>query len=170
MFYAASLVACFTAFRVRELVVSSKTDKGVRALQWGDVLVQGGQLSVYIRTSKTDQLGKGRVVHLDACEEEALCPVCAMECYVVVRGWVGGNPGFFFWHEDGVPLTHYQFWVVTAKVLDSLGLKGLKFGTHSFPIGEASTAAQIGYPEDDIKAFGRWRSGAFRQYVYPLVR
>lgn len=64
----------------------------------------------------------------------------------------GAAPGFFFQHADQVQLTCYQFWVVMAKALETLGLKGVRFGTHSFRIGAASTATQIRYPKGQIKA------------------
>lgn len=135
-------------------------DKLARALQWGDVLCLNGQLTVHVRVSKTDQLGEGRAIRLDACADEALCLVRAVEQYLAVRG---ADPGFFFQHVDRVPLTRYQFWVVTLKALSSMGLEGVRFGTHSFRIGAASTAAQMGYPDTQIKAIGKWWSGAFRR-------
>lgn len=86
--------------------------------------------------------------------------------YLAVRG---GEPGYFFKHEDHAPLTRYQFWVVTAKALGNIGLNGVQFGTHSFCTGAASTAAQMGYPETRIKAVGRWKSNVFRRYIHPTL-
>lgn len=85
--------------------------------------------------------------------------------YLAVRGEVSG---FFFRHSDGAPLTRYQFWIVTARALESIGLSGVKFGTHSFRIGAASNVAQMGYPDSRIKDIGRWKSGVFRRYVRPV--
>lgn len=90
-------------------------------------------------------------------------------CLVPFTGHEIVPGGVLFWHADGAPLTHYQFWVVTARALDILGLKGVRFGTHSFRIGAASMAGQMGYPESRIKDMGRWKSNAFRRYVHPLL-
>lgn len=68
-------------------------------------------------------------------------------------------------HLDGTPLTKYQSWVVTAKALEALGLKGVKFGTQSFRIGAASTMAVIGYSVAKIQEIGGWRLGVNRRYV-----
>ena len=62
-------------------------------------------------------------------------------------------------------MTKYQFWAVTKKALAALGLSNHQFGTHSFRIGAASTAAAAGVGVEGIKAIGRWRSGAFKSYV-----
>lgn len=138
--------------------MSSRTDESARALQWSDILLREVTLTVHVRVTKTDQFGKGRAVCLDACADSALCPVGAVEQYMAVRGL---EPGFFFQHEDRVPLTLYQFWVIMARALDNIGLKDGHFGTHSFCIGAASTAAQMGYPDTSIKSIGGWKSGAF---------
>lgn len=144
LFHAASLVAYFAPLRISERVASSKTDKLARALPWGDVLLRGGQLTLHVRVSKTNQLGKGRSIQLDDCADETLCPVQGVEQYVTVRR---ADPGYFFQHADRVPLTRYQFWEVTSKALESMGLKGVRFGTHSFRVRAASTLAQMGYPQ-----------------------
>lgn len=63
--------------------------------------------------------------------------------YVAVRG---NEPAWLFQHSDGVPLTQHQFWSVTEKALKVLGLACFHFGTRSFTIGAASTAADYDYP------------------------
>ncbi|XP_067323426.1 integrase/recombinase xerD homolog isoform X2 [Anolis sagrei] len=166
LFHAASLTAFFGALRVSELVVGSKADKSDRALHWSDINLTPTQLQIVIRKSKTDQKAKGSVLKLSMCSDEELCPIRAMTTYV---GHRGNKPGPLFIHGDGAPLTKYQFWTVTSKALEALGIKGQKFGTHSFRIGAASAAAAIGYDAAKIKALGRWKSGTYRTYVRPVT-
>lgn len=90
MFHAASLIAFFAALRISELVASSKTDKSGRALDLGDVSVHDSQVHILIRTSKTDQAGKGRSLVLEACGEADLCPVRAMSQFLSVPKEGGG--------------------------------------------------------------------------------
>ncbi|XP_015262016.1 PREDICTED: uncharacterized protein LOC107106395, partial [Gekko japonicus] len=67
----------------------------------------------------------------------------------------GEGAGYKFGrHEDGSPLTKHQFWTVTTRALAKLGLSGVRFGTHSFRIGAASTAAALGYSPPDIQRLG----------------
>ena len=92
-----------------------------------------------------DQQGKGASLSLASCSLEELCPVRAMHAYL---GLWGKEQGYFFIHRDGSPLTKYQFWRMTDLALDKVGIQGLKFGTHSFRVGAASTAAALGYEPD----------------------
>ncbi|XP_067322379.1 tyrosine recombinase XerC-like [Anolis sagrei] len=162
LYHSAALTAFFGALRVSELVALSKSDTSHRALLISDVKVFQDSMEIRVRASKTDQEAKGQVIRLLKCSEEDLCPVVAMTQFAALRG-IG--KGYLFSHQDGKPLTKYQFWTITAKALDLLGMGHLKFGTHSFRIGAATTASALGYNKDEIKAIGRWRSGAFRGYV-----
>ena len=80
--------------------------------------------------------------------------------FVQVRGDSGSD---LFHHKDGSPLMTYQFWTMTSPGLQAVGIVGLKFGTHSFRIGAASTAAALGYGKEQIKEMGklshRFKSG-----------
>lgn len=107
-----------------------------------DVSVAADQVQILIQSSKTDQLGKGRLISLETCGEVELCPVRALSQFLEVRATEGG---VLFCHIDDYPQTRYQFWVVIVKALREIGLEGVKFGTHSFRIGAASTAAAMGY-------------------------
>lgn len=166
LFHAAALVAFFGTLHISELVAQSKSDVGKRALQRGDVALSDNAVSIRIRVSKTDQRQKGTKIHLGRCADMGLCPVGAMERYLQ---WRGTEQGLLFCHEDKSPLTKYQFWSVTKWALAHLGLQGVKFGTHSFRIGAAFTAATMGYLVPETKRVVRWCSAAYRSYVCPLL-
>uniref|UniRef100_A0ABM5EUS7 Integrase/recombinase xerD homolog n=1 Tax=Pogona vitticeps TaxID=103695 RepID=A0ABM5EUS7_9SAUR len=165
LFRAAALLAFFGAMRISELVALGRNDVSRRALQLEDVAVWDGQVRVRLRSSKTDQYGKGNMVILGQCTLENICPVRAMKEFGIRRGT---DRGYFFQHKNGSPLTKYQFWALTDMALESLGIKNMRFGTHSFRIGAASTAAALGYDVEKIKRLGRWSSTCFRKYIRQL--
>ena len=72
-------------------------------------------------------------------------------------------------HENGAPLSRYQFVAVFRKCLGELGLVAREFSAHSFRIGAATEAARNGLGEDAIKRIGRWESRRFRSYVRPQL-
>ncbi|XP_054831298.1 uncharacterized protein LOC129326975 [Eublepharis macularius] len=165
LFHAAALTAFFGALRVSELVSLSARDTSGRALVMQDLKFKGKAAILRVRRSKTDQRGFGCEITLGPCAEQELCPVRALRLYVQARG---ESPGVLFCHSDGRPLTKYQFWAVTGRALGKLGFSGVRFATHSFRIGAASTAAAMGYPGPEIQKVGRWRSSAYRSYIRPL--
>ncbi|XP_078242407.1 integrase/recombinase xerD homolog isoform X1 [Pogona vitticeps] len=165
LFKAATLVAFFGALRVSELVAMGRADTSCMALQLKDVLLQDGLLRIMVRRSKVDQSGKGKQLVLGKCSIRSICPVKAVQEFLEIRGQL---PGYLFSHSDGSPLTKYQFWKVTDMALERVGVTGMKFGTHSFRIGAASTAAALGYSTDQIKQLGRWASSSYRRYIRPL--
>ncbi|XP_067323198.1 integrase/recombinase xerD homolog [Anolis sagrei] len=167
LFHAAAVTAFFGALRVSELIPASKKDLSQRALLFSDVTISDQQLQIIVRSSKTDQRGKGSLISLSPCSDADICPVLAITQFRVMRG---STSGYFFCHHDGGPLTKYQFWSITDKALKLLGLGHLKFGTHSFRIGAASTAANLGYATERIKSLGRWKSDAYKGYVRPVPR
>uniref|UniRef100_A0ABM5GIN9 Uncharacterized protein isoform X1 n=1 Tax=Pogona vitticeps TaxID=103695 RepID=A0ABM5GIN9_9SAUR len=165
LFRAAALMAFFGALRISELVALGKRDVSRRALQLDDVTVRDGQVRIRLRSSKTDQHGNGCMVILGRCSIVKICPVRAVGDFGVLRG---DDKGYFFQHRDGTPLTKYQFWSLTDMALERLGVSNLRFGTHSFRIGAASTAAALGYDAGRIKRLGRWSSRSYRKYIRQL--
>ena len=53
------------------------------------------------------------------------------------------------------------------EALTATGLTGTNFNSHSFRIGAATAAGVAGVPEATIKVLGRWKSGAYQQYIRP---
>uniref|UniRef100_A0ABM5GIP4 Uncharacterized protein isoform X2 n=1 Tax=Pogona vitticeps TaxID=103695 RepID=A0ABM5GIP4_9SAUR len=165
LFRAAALLAFFGAMRISELVALGKKDVSRKALQLDDVTVWDDQVKVRLRSSKTDQYGFGCMVILGQCSLVSICPVRAIREFGILRGT---EKGYFFQHKDGKPLTKYQFWSLTDRALKNIGIGNMRFGTHSFRIGAASTAALLGYDAGKIKRLGRWSSGCFRKYIRQL--
>ncbi|XP_054841840.1 integrase/recombinase xerD homolog [Eublepharis macularius] len=166
LFRTAYILAFYGAFRVSELVAGSKGDLSGRAVAFKDVSWSPRRVSIRLRRSKTVQRGKGHVIHLWAARQHSLCPVRAADRFLSLRPSLSGP---FLMHRDGSPLTRFQFSAILRAGLQVCGLAARDFGTHSFRIGAATVAANLGLPAAAIQAIGRWRSGAFRTYIRPAA-
>ena len=164
LFKAAFCLAFFGAFRISELVASSKTDGSLRALCLRDVNMHGGILSITLRKSKTDQMGRGREIVLRPLDPPAYCPVTLTASYLLLRPH---GDGYLLLHADNSPLTKHQFGSVLKRVLMLSGNNGRKYSTHSFRIGAASAAHAVGLPAESIKRLGRWDSNCYKRYIRP---
>ena len=142
----ASLMTFIGTLRISEVVASGKNDKSRLAVQWQDVKVEEGKVQIPIRQSTADQLGKGTQITLGQCSISINCPVKASRTDLKIRGQ---GPGYLFQHTDESPLTKYQFSKLNNLALDTVGVQGMKFGTHSFRISAASTEATLGYSSGD---------------------
>lgn len=65
---------------------------------WQEVQVERGGLTVVVKRSKTDQVGKGRVVRVYPIQGSFLCPVSTVGQYLQVRTGVQGP---LLIHQDG---------------------------------------------------------------------
>ncbi|XP_077174924.1 integrase/recombinase xerD homolog [Paroedura picta] len=164
LFAAAFTLTFFGAFRCSEVVAASKTGSGARALDRQDVCIIDEELHINLRRSKTDQLGKGSQIILTRANGSLPCPVRCMEEYLEIRP---GRDGPLLIHLDGQYLSRFQFMAVLRVALKKLGLPEGQYGTHSFRIGAATQEAEKGSLPERVKAVGRWRSEAYRQYVRP---
>ncbi|OCT85556.1 hypothetical protein XELAEV_18023727mg [Xenopus laevis] len=159
LFRAAFALAFWGAFRISELVPPSKkaTDKGLMHHQGR---MQEGKLLVYIRRSKTGQLGKGTWVGIGKTAG-LTCPVKACQDYMRVHPAEGQ---LLLIHKDSTPMSAFQFRQVLKKAVFANGWDPKKFGSHSFRIG----AAMRGETVVRIKRIGRWQSRAYKKYIRPI--
>lgn len=162
------MLAFFGLLRVSEFTVDSRLATDNKVLNFQDITIchgaRGPYMLVTIRFSKTDQHGASTTLKLNGNSQAGRCPVGAVVAYLNVRP---PRHGPFFCHADGTPLTRYQFGAVLRKVLAFTGLKAAEYGTHSFRIGAATSAAIRGVSEEKIQDMGRWRSEAYRTYIRP---
>lgn len=153
--------AFFGAFRVGELVADSRRSMDT-GLLFSNMVFREEAVLCRLPRSKTDQAGRGRWVTLRAQPEGAVCPVRLAASYSLIRP--AGSPQWLL-HMDGSPLTRFQFGAVFQRCLQRLGCNCKEYGTHSFRIGAATSAAARGLSAADIQELGRWKSGAFKAYV-----
>ncbi|KAM4026862.1 uncharacterized protein ACNLHF_022731 [Anomaloglossus baeobatrachus] len=164
LFTTAFVLAFFGAFRIGELVSPSRVIGG--GLLFEDVSVVGRRVECRLRRSKTDQMGRGRLVVLYAVQGDGLCPVQVVSQFCGLRG---GLPGPLLRHEDGAWLSRYQFVAVLRSCLRWAGERPEDYGSHSFRIGAATEASRWGLGDDMVRQIGRWESSRFRGYVRPQL-
>ena len=164
LFHAAFTLAFFGFMRVGEITSASNRDRKI-SLAPSDIQVRQEKgvraLRVTIRHSKNNQNGPPQVISIPSQADRTICPVEAMQNFAGARP---NGAATLFCHFDTSPLTRAQFTGVLSKALDFVGVTG-QFGSHSFRIGAATTAAMQGVPDDQIQEMGRWRSSAFRTYI-----
>ncbi|XP_061185469.1 uncharacterized protein LOC133193520 [Saccostrea echinata] len=158
----------FNHFRVGELACKSLRGKDSRPLQQNDIdIIQVNghkQVKLTIRQSKTDQLGNKATLFLFSTGGPA-CPVSTISNFLGVRTRGSPSANQFLVHFDGKPLTRYQFSALLAKTLQFCNIKNGRYRSHSFRIGAATEAAMRGIPDQIIKEWGRWKSGAYSSYI-----
>lgn len=118
-------------------------------------------ISVLIKSSKTDQFGKGVSIFLSRTGAP-LCPVSALLDYLSTRG---PEPGPLFLRSNGQPLSRAYLVTQVHSALKEAGLNVQHFNGHSFRIGAATTALQSGISDAKIKLLGRWESSAYQLYL-----
>lgn len=161
MFCAAYSLAFFGFLRIGELTVLNNSDTS-RVFTLSQIkVIPGKHIELTIPFSKTDQLGKGQTIVIQATGTQ-ICPL------LHVRNYLSQRPNFqgpFFCHFGGKPLTRFQFTSVLSKVLNSLGINTQLYKSHSFRIGAASLYHLKGESEENIKVIGRWKSCAYKSYI-----
>nr|XP_056703111.1 integrase/recombinase xerD homolog [Euleptes europaea] len=151
LFEAAFSLAFFGAFRLSELVAQSRHDLTSRALLLGDICLHNSTLTIVVRRSKTDQVGKGMSVRLHKATTVRPCPIRALKRFLAIRPHI---KGCLLIHADYTPLTRYQFISVFKASVGSMGFPTSDFSGHSFRIGAATQAAGEGMAVSQIQAIG----------------
>lgn len=171
LFRAAMLCAFFGFMRVGEFTADSKTALQESVLLLSDVTFDdvgdsGASLLISFRTCKTNHSGTPLVIKLVRAYDSFLCPVTTLRKFIEVRP-VGCEA--LFCHFNCEPLTRYQFNAVLQKALGFCGLGDLHIRAHSFRIGAATLAHDMGVPLSEIQRMGRWRSDAALSYIRPVA-
>ena len=129
--------------RSGEITVPSASSFDIsRHLAFGDVSVDKlhspTTVRIRLKTSKTDPFIEGVDVFVgrSGCP---LCPVSALQDYLVVRG---SSPGPLFMFQDGKPITRPGFVAKVKEALTRAGIDSSHFSGHSFRSGAATTAAE----------------------------
>ncbi|XP_077311195.1 uncharacterized protein LOC143930594 [Lithobates pipiens] len=162
LFNAAFSLAFFGALRLGEFSASNKSSCAI--LLDSDVFVSSDSITICIRRSKTDQVGKGRMIKLGRAGYIPICPVQNNLNFIAFRPFFHGS---FFIHNDLSPLTRYQFSSVLSSCLKTLGLSGFYFSSHSFRIGAATAANSMGFSSEEVQRLGRWDSVRYKSYIRP---
>ena len=170
------------ALRVDDLQLEQSTETGVgkAAAEVAEPRASTALL-LTIRSSKTDQAGKGSTVVLSAnSEEPALCPVRRVQEYLLARKQAGVNSEFLFCRQDGGALSPSTPCGIVQRMVAAVNerakrLEGAEdkwgpptaYGSHSMRRGGVTEARANGVDMLDIQRHGRWSSLAVLGYVGP---
>lgn len=161
LFRTVFIAAFFAALRINEVVAPNNKSKS--PLKFSDVIVSEDSLRIFIRRSKTDQMGKGSWLSLYPLNSH-ICPIFNFREYLSLRPNLSDD---FFVHLDGAPVTRFQFNYILKRAVSVVGLDSFKLTSHSFRIGAATEAARLGLSDSIIKRLGRWESNRFQLYIRP---
>ena len=163
MLWAACTLGFFAFLRAGEFIACENNGRSV--LMPGDVRVDSREnpsfLAITLRGSKTDPYGLGQVLYVGRTGSP-ICPVAAVLSFLAVRP---PSAGPLFVHADSSPLTRAQLIAAVRSALEGLGVDVTRYSGHSFRIGAATAAAQVGLSDSFIQTLGRWRSSAYLRYI-----
>ncbi len=164
MYWAAMCVAHFGLLRVSEFTVNTNFNSLYHA-SFQTVVVSHKTIKIFIPRSKTDVTNKGFSISF-ICNGSNVCPFCALQHYLSSQP-VSTSDRPLFQLSNGKALSRSLFVQKTKSVLTSLGLDKKCYSSHSFRSGGATSAAQAGLKDWELKHLGRWKSEAYHSYVKP---
>ncbi|MCG8048418.1 MAG: hypothetical protein JAY66_22475 [Candidatus Thiodiazotropha taylori] len=122
--------------------------------------VPGAQIILRHFKHKKDQ--NPVVIFVKALPSSPYCPVKHLSQYLNAFQHVSG-PLFQF--LDGKPVTCSFVSEHLQHAIRFIGLNPRLYKGHSFRIGAATHASNLGYSENAIQNMGRWHSNAVRRYI-----
>ena len=124
----------------------------------------GPVLSFRARTSKTSH--SGFTAHI-GCSGSTVCCPCAMVTYLSFRMDTGSlhRDSDLFINEQGNAISKSMLDKKIKTLVELIDLDGELFSTHSLRAGAATSAAEAGFAEWELKDLGRWASSAYLTYV-----
>ena len=160
------LLAFHAFLRIGEITVHSRK-KCDSVVQLGDASISDTGILLVISQFKHN--ASGRPVTLSILPtKDRYCPVHSLSQFLKVRGPVKG-PMFAF--ANASPVSRNLFCQYLSKTLQWAGLDPSKYKAHSFRIGAAITAADMGMSEAQIQSMSRWKSIVFKRYIrIPMLR
>ena len=167
VFWTACVMAFFGYLRVSEYCTAYAERQSPADLRLGDLTVRSDEVILTLRSSKTDPFREGQRVALRPTGR-SICPVSVVHALISSlkksRLRQPRSPVLTF--ADGSFLSCSRFRHFIKRMM-AYHPEGHRFGTHSFRIGAATTAALIGQHPDEIKRAGRWKSNVYAGYIRP---
>ena len=161
--------ACFYDFlMIGEITISSVLADASKLVQIEDITMLGDSKGNYkamklcIRNWKSQIPGVPFTLTILA-QPSGACPVLAIKKYLKIRGTYGGP---LFTKQNKLAITRAQFFQSLRQVNKKAGFDDSRIKGHSFRIGAVTTAASLGFTEDQIQRMGSaWRSDAVKKYI-----
>jgi site-specific recombinase XerC len=175
IFWAVATILWNGSFRVHEILSRDmKEYVPLSTLLWEDIEMKTVKIeekvieaiAFKIKSPKVDRLGDGD--YLEVYETGLYnCPIAAFKKYRDISD-ISEHPNrpVFRVAEDKC-MSGRQFNKQLSQLTGSLEqlIPGGRITSHSFRAGVASEMCRAGYSEEDIKAVGRWESGAYKAYL-----
>lgn len=146
--------------RAGEVTLASNSN---HLLQYSQINISSGTIRLTFRSYKHSR-GDNPTVTIAQEPHRPICPVVALETYILKRGT---SPGPLFIHHDHCTVTRSQFSAVLKSTATLCSLQAHHYNTHSFRAGRATQMAADGQSDQTIRAAGRWKSSAFQRYIRP---
>jgi hypothetical protein len=160
-------LAFFGCFRAGELCLSDSGnfDKACN-LTCGDIVFSHAEkyLTVLLKKSKTDKCDAGVKVHV-GCSTHEVCAYCIMTRFADVHPNDFQSDLPLFVDNAGTVLRNSYFQSTTKLLLTASGFDASLYSGHSFRAGGATSAADAGFSDWEIKMLGRWASNAYNVYL-----
>ena len=124
----------------------------------------GSVLHYRVPRSKTSAHG---FVCVLACSHSHICALCCMVSYLGLRSIsqkVSQNsPLFVDSNNQAIGSSKVNRFI--KSIVKSIGLDDSKFSAHSIRAGAATTAAQAGFADWELKRLGGWKSSTYTTYI-----
>jgi hypothetical protein len=166
MLKAVMTLAFFGCFRAGELCLPDRTHFDAKLhLTCGDLSFNEVEsyITVTLKRSKTDKSNTGVGVHV-GCSGGVVCAFCLLLSYRDSRADFSPSSPLFV-DCFGTILCNSYFQNTTKLLLAAAGYDSSMYSGHSFRAGSATTAADVGFSDWELKMLGRWRSDAYNIYL-----
>lgn len=160
MFQSMFLLAFYSCLRVGEITSSQGILSNI--LEFQHIKFSHDQQSFTVHFAKYKHSPSTGAAVTVRAQSSPFCPVQALLKYLFLRG---KSPGYLYCRPSGQPVSRTEFSTVLSHALQYIGIDPKRYTSHSFRIGSATFAANLGWSDAKIRAFGRWRSDAFKQYI-----
>lgn len=161
------LLAFHAFLRLGEILVRSSEDFG-KVVQVQDVSfqIQNGvptSVDLVLRHFKNIRNNQPVTISIETNRTNPqFCPVAILVTYLKHFNHLSG-PLFQF--QNGQPVPHNYVSKQLANVLTFVGINSKQYSGHSFRIGAATHATNLGFSEQYIRKMGRWHSNAVQKYI-----
>lgn len=143
------------------------------SLRYSDARFVPSGLELWLRSSKTDQTGEGRLVGIQPGDNPVTCPVLALQAWLALRGpWDGA----LFTRltsrrqvtRDPLGRRGQVIYNAVKKYSEAIGENPKFFGAHSLRAGMITECAKNGASESSImQRTGHKSSATLRRYIRP---
>ena len=166
MVWAISLSAFWGSLRMGELLCPGTEVDVKSSCLFSDLEMGESSFKLWIRSPKIAS-PQGDVVEIFAVKDSPLDPVAAIRHFLALRAPQHGSGRDLplFVGKDGKPFIKSHFNALLHKLLDPHVQDSRdSLSGHSFRSGLATLMEAAGMSEEDIKAWGRWKSQAYLRY------